>query len=333
MHFSHRRYDDIVTEKVVTNPEMIQKATRQWELSDNLGKVGGKVGYVGTRYHLFDTYRVMMDRGVVETRIYPATLDGTDDCSKSVLMPPEVLQEKRKTQGIYTFSTQMLLNPLADSIKGFKAEWLRYWPAANQKNLTKVILCDPSLGRGAKSDYTAMWVLGLGGDGRVYILDVMRARLNQPARTKLLFKWHREFQPKPVLYEQVGAQTDIEHFEYVMEQENYRFDITPVTPSGSKENRIVSLVSWFEQGRILLPEHCIKQIKDGEITQAVDMIRVFREEEYLAYPVLSHDDMLDALSQITSEEFKAIPLPKPAAENDVLMRAIRRERASSEPVV
>jgi predicted phage terminase large subunit-like protein len=311
MHFSHRRYDDIVTEKVVTNPEMIQKATQQWELSDNLGQVGGKVGYVGTRYHLFDTYRVMMDRGVVETRIYPATSDGTDDCSKAVLMPPEVLAEKRKTQGIYTFSTQMLLNPLADSLQGFREEWLRKWYPQRWDNMTRVILCDPSLGRSAKSDYTAMWVLGLSGDGNVYVIDMLRARMNQPARKRQLFRWHRQYRPHTVLYERVGFQTDVEHFVHCMEEENYRFDIKELTPVGSKDSRIISLVSWFESGRIYIPHSCVKHIKEGEVTHAVDMVRVFKEEEYLAYPVLSHRDMLDALSQINSTEFGEIPWPSP----------------------
>ncbi len=50
-HFGLLVYDDVVTEKSVTTPDMIAKTTNAWELSQNLGSEGGKVRYIGTRYH------------------------------------------------------------------------------------------------------------------------------------------------------------------------------------------------------------------------------------------------------------------------------------------
>jgi hypothetical protein len=56
-------YDDVITEKTVTTPEQIEKATESWALSLNLAPEGAVYRYIGTRYHFFDTYRTIMDRG------------------------------------------------------------------------------------------------------------------------------------------------------------------------------------------------------------------------------------------------------------------------------
>jgi hypothetical protein len=54
-HFKIRCYDDVVVPSSVTSPDMIQKTTEAWELSDNLGALGGTFRIAGTRYHFNDT--------------------------------------------------------------------------------------------------------------------------------------------------------------------------------------------------------------------------------------------------------------------------------------
>ena len=53
-HFGLRVYDDVVAPESVTTPEQINKTTEAWELSDNLGTIGGRKWHVGTRYHFGD---------------------------------------------------------------------------------------------------------------------------------------------------------------------------------------------------------------------------------------------------------------------------------------
>ena len=113
------------------------------ELSDNLGKQGGVTRTVGTRYHFNDTYNSMMQRGVVTPRIYPCTEDGRED-GVPVLMSRVALKEKRRKQGVYTFGTQMLLNPKGDSKQGFQRKWIRYYDRAVKDGLNIYIVCDPS---------------------------------------------------------------------------------------------------------------------------------------------------------------------------------------------
>ena len=91
-HYKIRVYDDIITERQVSNPDMIKKVTQALELSLNLGSeqpskrygVGNIQRYAGTRYHLNDHYGEIIKRGIVKKRQYPATIDGTFN-SKPVL--------------------------------------------------------------------------------------------------------------------------------------------------------------------------------------------------------------------------------------------------------
>ena len=163
-HFEVLVYDDVVTRESVTSPEMINKVTECWALSLNLGKHGGGQRYIGTRYHFNDTYKVIMDRQAADPRVYPATVDGTAE-GEPVFLERAELEKKRRQMGPYVFGCQMLQDPKADSVQGFKEGWLRYWQpqeAGHWDNLNRYIVVDPAGEKKAGSDYTVMLVIGLG---------------------------------------------------------------------------------------------------------------------------------------------------------------------------
>jgi predicted phage terminase large subunit-like protein len=298
-HFRLLVYDDVVTLDSVTSPEMCAKTTRAWEMSRNLGAEGGRTRYIGTRYSYNDTYGEMLRRGVVIPRIYPV-LDANNE---PVLLSRERIEEKRKEFGPYVFSSQMLQNPVADEAQNFKEEWLQTWTAQNLSNLKIYILVDPASKKKKNSDYTAIFVIGLGTDRNYYVIDMLRDRLNLTERTSTLFWLHKAYHPVAVGYEEYGMQSDIEHLQYVMEQENYRFPIYPLGGNVGKEDRIRALVPVFEQKRIFLPQVCIRTRSDKK---TVDLTKVFIEEEYKTFPVGAHDDMLDALARILDHGKKGI---------------------------
>lgn len=294
-HFKTLLYDDVVTRESVTTPEQIQKVTSAWELSLNLGANGGNKRYIGTRYHAQDTYKEMMDRGSVKPRIYTATDNGKLD-GEPVFLSKEVLMEKRRDMGPYTFGTQMLQNPVADNAMGFKKEWLKHYQKIDStKGWNIYILVDPAGKRKKSNDYTVMEVIGLSPDQNYYLLDAIRDRLNLTQRTNKLFALHRKWKPVAVGYEVYGMQSDVEHIKYIMEQENYRFRIIEIGGSMPKEDRIQKLVPVFEQGRFYMPERLM--FTDYENVER-DYIELFIKDEYLAFPVCVHDDMLDCRARI-----------------------------------
>ena len=301
-HFKKRLYDDTVTRESVSTPEQIKKTTEAWEMSINLGAIGGFARYIGTRYHMSDSYDAMMKRGSVKPRIYTATDDGTMN-GKPVLLTQEQLDEKRRDMGPYTFGTQMLQNPIADNAMGFKKEWLRHYKTLKDTSKwNKYLLVDPASAKKKHSDYTVMMVIGLAPDGNRYLLDAIRDRLNLTERASKLFELHRKWIPKATGYEKYGMQADIEHMKYVMEQENYRFEIIELSGQMPKEDRIRRLVPIFEQGGFYLPESLYFVNYEGK---RVDYVQAFINDEYLAFPVSGHDDMLDTKARITDEALGA----------------------------
>lgn len=309
-HYKVRVYDDIITERQVTNPEMIQKVTQAWELSLNLGSqqsstrygVANIQRYCGTRYHFNDPYREIVARGIVKERKHPGTLDGKVD-GEPVLWSREVIAEKRKEMGPYTFGCQVLLNPVADEAQGFKEEWLSYWKRDSWEGWNLYLLCDPAGEKKKTNDYTVMVVIGLAPDKNYYLIDGIRDRLNLTERTNQLFKFHREYHPLKTGYEKYGKDSDIEHIEFMMQTENYRFHITELGGQTPKNDRIRKLVPIFEQKRFYLPTKLMFIDKENK---QKDLIKLFIDEEYSVFPVAWHDDMLDCMARIIHEELKAV---------------------------
>lgn len=278
-HFALLVYDDVVTRESVTNPDMVKKTTEAWELSDNLGAGAVRKWHIGTRYSFADTYGVILERKVLKPRIYPATENGRLD-GKLVFMDAKRWAEKKKTQRS-TIAAQMLQNPLAGSENTFKAEWLRGWDI-RPANLVVYIMADPSKGRSATSDRTAMMVVGIDDRGNKYLLDGVRHRMQLSQRWATLRDFYRKWSRMPgvqhvvVGYETYGQQTDHEYFEERMKLEGIGFPIEELNwvreGNQSKKDRVERLEPDFRLSRFFLPA-VIQEPGVGECYWSVDVER------------------------------------------------------------
>jgi predicted phage terminase large subunit-like protein len=303
-HFDVLDYDDLVTLDTVSGREAatkIRTCTDAWATSLNLGRRGGAVRYKGSKYHAVDPYQEILRRGSAKERRYPATTNGKPD-GEPVLMSREENAKKRRDMGPYVYGCQMLLDPKADSTMGFKREWLRFWKGSHYDSLTKIIIVDPASKKKKSSDFTAMWVLGLGADGNWYVIDLVYDKLSLRDRVGSVMTLHREYRPIFVGYEEYGLQADIEAVEWEQDRQTYHFDITPLGGKLHKDDRIRRLQPLFEQHRIYLLE---QRIRPNWESQQVDVMKLFVEDEYEHFPVGAHDDALDALSRIEDEEVKS----------------------------
>ncbi len=253
-HFTHLLYDDVVVRDSVTNPEQIEKTLVSLEQSYNLGVTpGGSRRMAGTRWHFNDAYRTVSDRGSFIKREHPGRIGGTED-GESVYWDNDIHLKKRADYGPYTYAAQILMNPKADALQGFRREWLRHYKRIEPKKLNWYLLADSASSKKRGSDYTAMWCVGLGMDGNYYCVPEVRDRLNLKERGDRLFWLHRKYKPAQVRYEKYGLMSDIEHYKSRMEIENYRFEIREVAGQTSKVDRIKRLIPLFEAGRIWMPE-------------------------------------------------------------------------------
>ena len=319
-HFKRLVYDDIVVQASVTNPEMIEKTMSRLEESYSLGVTkGGKRRFVGTRWHFNDAYATIRSRETAIPREHPGRVGGTED-GESVYWTDEQHREKRRDYGPYTYAAQILLNPKADALQGFRRDWLRNYKQISLKGMNVYLLVDAATSKKKGSDYTSMWAVGLARDGNMYAVRMIRDRLNLTERTARLFDLHRTIRAEggkiiQTRYEKYGLMADIEHIKTEQEAQNYRFDITEVAGQTSKEDRIKRLLPIFEQGRFYLPQ--THYITDWQKVP-VDLVKAFIEEEYMAFPVGLHDDMLDALARIAEPDFPLVwpkegpPVKEPA---------------------
>jgi phage terminase large subunit-like protein len=326
-HYRLLVFDDVVTRESVTTPEMMAKTTEALQLSFNLAAANSSRRFIGTRYHFNDTYRTVMEAGSVRPRLYPATHNGKVD-GEPVFFTKELLAEKRRDMGPYVFGAQMLQDPTADEKQGFKLEWLQYMSGpGTHRGQNLVIVVDAASSKKKGSDYTAMWLVGFGPDRKMYVHDMLRDRLSLTERADTLFAWHRKWNTRgqvlAVGYERYGLMADVEHFKDRMERENYRFAITELGGLMAKNDRIRRLIPWFEQGRLFLPPILNKTNYEG---RTVDLVNSFKNDEYLPFPVGTHDDMLDALARVLDDN---LPVCWPAAyigdDDDDLVEAERNQ--------
>lgn len=301
-HYKILLYDDVVVPGSVSTPEMIQKTLTAMEQSYNLGTSTGVKRAAGTRYHFNDLYKTVIDRQTFKKREYPGRVGGVEE-GKSIVWSDEMHFKKRRDMGIYTYSAQILLNPKADAMQGFKREWLKHYKTIQKDRLNWYLVCDAASSKKRGSDFTSLWAVGLGMDKNYYCVPIVRDRLNLKERGDRLFEAHRTYHPIQTRYEKYGLMSDIEHYQARMESENYRFTITEVAGQTSKQDRIKRLLPMFEQGRIWMPES--RFVTDWQKVP-VDLVHAFIEEEYMAFPVGLHDDMLDALARIAEPDLPLV---------------------------
>jgi hypothetical protein len=261
-HYGLLVYDDVVTVESVGSPEQIKKTTDRWELSDNLGSTTGvRKWHAGTRYHFGDTYGIILERGVLKPRIHPATDDGTLNGSPVLLSPAR--WEEIKSAQRSTVSAQMLLDPRAGNVAVFRAEWLKSYEA-RPTALNVYILCDPSKGAGARSDRTAIAVIGIDVAGNRYLLDGVRHRMKLSERYGFLKQLYARWSSEPgvqscrVGYERYGALCDLEVITEYQLRDRAFFAIEELNfaregAAHSKADRIERLEPDLRAGKFLLP--------------------------------------------------------------------------------
>ena len=305
------------------------------DLSTRLNSGGGIVVVCATRWHSDDIIGRIKDAMAkdedfprFEELVFPAKKDPDEDGEGWEILFPELYdadwyRKQRAQLGPYSAAALLDCNPVTSETAAFKEDWIADTvytkrPPLNEMNV--YVLVDGANSKKRDSDFTTMWVVGLGTDGNYYLLDCVHDRLNLDERTRAIIRLHRRWRPITVFWEQVGAMSDVAHVRYVQNEENYRFAIVAV-PRGSGDNkrcRILNLQAPFSQHRIWLPQYgeVMRPQADGRVH---DVIKDFVDDEYLVWPNSKHDDMLDPLADIMDDfvaKRMAWPQPSEAAVDE-----------------
>lgn len=295
-HYDLLVYDDVVTPESVTTPEQIQKTTDAWSMSLNLGTLTAtKHWYIGTRYSMFDTYDYMLRLGTIRERRHICH----DANGKPVLLPQEEYDKKKREMTSRDWASQMLQQPIGEGELLMDASWFNTYMRVPEIPMNIYVFADTAQKKGEGNDYTVFEVVGFGADRRKYLLDMVRDKLKQSERAAKMFGLVEKWSPLIVFYEENAAPDDEEYMAKLMETRG-RFSLKMFRrkPSdGSKRQHIESLEPEFREGLWWFPSSLKYQQYDGSVR---DLTQDFLRDEFLTYPQVAHDDMLDCLSNATA---------------------------------
>ena len=260
-HFALLMYDDVVTDGSVNTPEQITKTTEAWSMSDNLGMVGGRKRYAGTRYHFQDSYAHIIDKKAAKVRVHPATDDGTPD-GRPVLFSQSEWNRRKRDQLEADIACQMLLNPLSGKQRMFDVKNYRIYEV-RPLTLACYIICDPARSKKKDSANSAYLAVGIDYASNKYILDGFDHKMDLMERWERLKQLYVRWKQAPgiqsvrVGYEKFGAQSDLDYFQERMRTEKINFEIEelgwPTEGEGGKRDRIQRIGPDLKAHRYYLP--------------------------------------------------------------------------------
>jgi predicted phage terminase large subunit-like protein len=225
--------------------------------------------------------------------------------------PLDVLEEQRRLLGSRFFSAQDLQAPVPLEGGLVKRAWLRtYQPFEVMAPERIVQSWDTAAKMGELNDYSVCttWAIK---NKRVYLLDVVRERLELPALKRRVMDESDRWGPERVLIEDKGSGTGLLQELRVSGFSKAR----PYIPKGDKGLRLASVTPIIEEGRVYLPASA--PWLDAYV------------HELCGFPGLRHDDQVDSTSQFLAwfrEEGDAGGLWEFTRQEAEKMRAFEEDR-------
>jgi predicted phage terminase large subunit-like protein len=294
--------DDPIKDREAADSELQRTKLKDWYTSVAYTRLmkGGAIVVIQTRWHEDDLAGWLLKEHAHENwEVLNLMAIEDEDSTPKALWPEsyplERLLQIKQTLPPRDWEALYQQRPRAGTGADFKRQWLNFYTTVQHRGMYKLMLVDPASGKRKNNDFTSIWIIGLGEDENYYVLDAIRDRMNLTERSEAVFRMHRKWKPSQVRYERYGMMADIEHIKSEMNAKSYRFPITEVGGITAKEDRIRRLVPVFQQGRVWMPEEIAYTGTDGKPR---NLIHDFIEEEYLAFPVGRHDDMLDGLARM-----------------------------------
>jgi len=277
--FTREVFDDIGDQDSELS-EVERTRTWDWLLETAYGRLepGARAYYIGTRWHMEDTYGKLMQRAGHRSVVFKAYLEDGSPLWPEVYTPT-VLAARRTSMGERAFAQKFLNDPAAIEGEMFRRKWFErnYYDPAQLKleELDIVAGVDPAIGEGVGSDYFAATVLGFDKPRQFcYHLETRADIWDLPRQFEELRLLNAKWRPRHIAIEDVQFQWQA-----------YRplaaeLPIVPLrpTPGRDKYQRIGSVAPWVENGTVKWhPVH------SGDLIY-----------ELLQLPKAAHDDRADS---------------------------------------
>jgi predicted phage terminase large subunit-like protein len=280
--------------------EARRSAANQWFTNTLLSRLDNKrtgaIVVVMQRVHIddltgfllaqSDEWEVLTLPAIAEADQIIPTWDGSSYCRKTdeVLSPEreprDVLDALKLQIGSDAFYAQYQQMPAPPGGAMVKRHWITRYkdlPPASERLLVLQSWDTASKG-GPENDYSVCTTWIVTRQGKWYLIDVWRGRVNYPLLKSRVQTLAHEWGARRVLVEDTGAGTSL-----VQELQIQVSGIIAVKPEGDKASRMAVASAKFEAGQALLPERA---------PWLADL-----EAELFVFPGSRHDDQCDSISQ------------------------------------
>jgi predicted phage terminase large subunit-like protein len=203
--------------------------------------------------------------------------------------PQTVLDQIKRTMGSVEFAAQYQQTPVPPGGNLIKWSWFRSYDEepAYHPNDRIIVSWDTAMSSSELSGYSVCIVVLARGE-TVYVLDVLRDRLEYPALKRKAIEIHQQWRHATrnyaLLIENKGSGMSL-----IQDLRQVNIHAVRIDPDGDKIMRMNRQTARIEAGSVLLPTHA-------------PWLDDFRSE-MMAFPAGRHNDQVDALSQALDRAF------------------------------
>lgn len=322
--------DDMENDEIVMNADRREKF-RKWFNGALLPcrSKDGIIRYVGTILHMDAMLERLMPKSydklvyrddlkeVNPTRHYwySAKYKAHNHNFSQILWPEykskEWLESERASyvnQGMGEIYSQEYLNvPIDESASLFRKADFREWRERDLigKPLNYYVSCDLAVTLKQKADWTAFVVGGVDADGKLYIMEVIKERMDSLTICDTILELNKRYDPEFVVMEK-GMLTNsiLPVLNQKMLAENNFVSIHTLTPSTDKVQRAQSMRARMRSGNVFFN-------KEAEWFDPLQL-------EMSRFPRDVHDDQVDAMSYLglALDKFVEAPTSKEVEEDE-----------------
>lgn len=194
--------------------------------------------------------------------------------------PRETLEQHRRDVGSQTFEAQYQQQPVPQEGNLIKWAWFQTYDRAPTcaPNDRMVVSWDTAMKDREVNDYSVAVVALVKPNRHVYVLDVMRDRMDFPTLRKRILEVARKYRSIITLIEDAGSGSSL------LQDLRYTIPLIGIPPSGEKVVRFQAVTPIIEAGQVYLPARA-------------PWLEPFRRE-LLSFPASANDDQVDAFSQL-----------------------------------
>lgn len=303
-HFDLIVPDDLWDSDSVSTPDTLSKCKSSIHKLEFLARRGLAIPMVATRYAFDDPTIDLLEHSLYKDNCI--ILSSIDKDGRAIFPEQRNLKQLKAQdeQSRYEFSSQMMLNPSAES-QAFDPAWFRYLPWEEQEAERKagelryrtVILTDYAGTSGKLADDCALIAVRCDSKGRIVVCEVIKEKLNPNDAIEKTYLLSDKWAADMIVRQKAPLESSLSSFMEDAQQRRvkegfkyyhwYEFGLHRM----KKEARMLALQPYFQQGQIYFQDN----MQD-------------LEHEIQSFPFdMTHDDAMDALSELVDPEVGEIP--------------------------